>query len=315
MNVFQNIINNHEIILTEGALAERLKKEYKLKMDDSINHAGIIYEAPAVIENIYRQYLDIAEKYDLPVMIMTPTRRVNTDSLRNSKFYKKEIISDSCRFLNQIKYSYSKYSTKILTGGLLGCIGDAYSGKQIMNIEEAYAFHKQQTKQFQFQDINFLFAGIMPEINEAVGLAKAAAETGFPYIISFMIRKDGCLLDGTFIAEAIQMIDEQAGPKPSFYMTNCIHPTNLIRALMAGENLEHPSIKRLIGIQANTSTLSPEELNNSGIVHQDDFDNIINEMLVLRKDFNFKIFGGCCGTNEKFIEMMSEKLKSNIHIN
>ncbi|NJO91665.1 MAG: hypothetical protein HC831_23905 [Chloroflexia bacterium] len=65
-------------------------------------------------------------------------------------------------------------------------------------------------------DASINHAGIMPEINEAIGLAKAMAETQLPYVISFMIRKDGRLLDGTLLFEAIEIIDKQVHPAPVF---------------------------------------------------------------------------------------------------
>lgn len=239
---------------------------------------------------------------------MTPTRRVNFDSLGKSTFRDKEVIDDAYRFLNQIKNSYGNYSEKILVGGLLGCKGDAYSGKKTMSVHESYSFHKKHTIRYRHLDFDYLFAGIMPEINEAIGLAKAMAETNLPYIISFMIRKDGYLLDGTFLTDAIRLIDEEVTPGPVFYMTNCIHPTNLKKALMVKQNLNNPLLKRFWGLQANTSALSPEELNGCSMLHQDNFEDIINEMVFLKSKFNLKVFGGCCGTNDAFMDELSQKL-------
>lgn len=313
MMKFKYAIHNSETILTEGALVERLKKEYNLEMDNSINHAGLIYNAPDILELIYRQYIDIGKKYSLPIMIMTPTRKVNFESINKSNFKGKQLIADSYHFLNKIKRNYGDYSDNIHVGGLLGCKENAYSGKKIMNIDASYSFHKHQTIQFQQQDIDYLFAGIMPEINEAVGLAKAMAETQIPYIISFMIQKDGCLLDGTYLTYAIQIIDEMVKPNPIFYMTNCIHPTNLIKALSVEQNMNNQQLKRLWGIQANASTLSPEELESCSSLHKDDFDNIVKEMMILRKNSNLKIFGGCCGTNDVFIEKLSQAIINPMH--
>ena len=151
----------------------------------------------------------------------------------------------------------------------------------------------------------------MPEINEAIGMAKAMSETKIPYIISFMIRKDGCLIDGTTLSTAIKLIDEQVNPKPICYMTNCIHPTNLNEAL--NNNKDKSKLIRFSGIQANASILSPEELNNCEVLQQDDFDNIIDEILLLYNQYNLKIIGGCCGTNDKFIESLSKKITSTVH--
>jgi len=48
-------------------------------------------------------------------------------------------------------------------------------------------------------------------------MARAMAESNLPYIISFMVRKDGCLLDGTFISNAIEIIDNTVSPQPICY--------------------------------------------------------------------------------------------------
>lgn len=236
---FDEIYKNSEIILTEGAIVERLKSEFNAELDEWINHAGLIYTNPDLLESLYRQYISIGQKYDLPIMIMTPTRKVNSESLKRSQYNGKNLLADSCIFLNQIKKSYLKYSEKILVGGLLGCKGDAYSGEKVLGIKEAYMFHKQQTTQFNERNIDFLFAGIMPEINEAIGMAKAMAETNIPYIISFMLRKDGCLMDGTVLSEAIEVIDNEAFPSPVCYTTNCIHPQVLEDCLFSFQIIGH----------------------------------------------------------------------------
>lgn len=312
---FEEIYQSSKIILTEGGLVERLKSEYNAEMDDWINHAGLIYTHPESLESLYRQYIEIGQKFFLPIMIMTPTRKVNFESLKNSQFNDKNLIDDSCTFLNRIKKSYNKYSEKILVGGLVGCKGDAYSGEKVLGIKDSYLFHKQQTSRFTDKNIDFLFAGIMPEINETIGMAKAMSVTNIPYIISFMLRKDGCLMDGTILSKAIEMIDNEDFQSPICYMTNCIHPTNLIHGIIQDKNRNSRFLDRFKGIQSNASILTPEELNNCNILQHDDYGKIINEMCFLQNEFNFKIFGGCCGTNDKFIESMAEKIISTVHNN
>lgn len=54
--------------------------------------------------------------------------------------------------------------------------------------------------------VDFLYAGIMPALPEAAGMARAhGAKPGVPYIISFTIQKDGRLIDGTTIHDAIAL--------------------------------------------------------------------------------------------------------------
>ncbi len=304
---FVDILNESEVILTEGALVERLKSEYNLEMDEHLNHAKLIRSHPNILEMLYRQYIDIGLKYNLPIMIMTPTRKVNAASLLKSNIENKDIITESCQFLNNIKESYVDKAPNILIGGLLGCKGDAYSGQKKMEIQEAFTFHKNQTTQFKKEQVDFLFAGIMPEINEAIGMAQAMSETNIPYIISFMMTNNGCLMDGTTLTDAIKTIDEEVSPRPICYMTNCIHPTNLRIALA---NLKDKSqLNRFKGIQANASILSPEALNNCEMVQQEDFNTMIEEMYLLHQQYGLKILGGCCGTNDLFIAYLSKKIK------
>ncbi len=308
MSLFEKVFLESEIILTEGAVVERLKSEYQVELDRHINHAGLIYSNPQVLELIYRQYIDIGQKYNLPIMVMTPTRKVNFDSTEKSEFRGKEIIKDSCIFLKGIRDQYENSSQSIFIGGLLGCKGDAYSSADALGIDESHEFHRIQALQFEREGVDFLFAGIMPEINEAIGMARATAETEIPYIISFMIRKDGCLIDGTLISEAIEIIDHSVSVPPVCYMSNCVHPTNLRLALTNDKNRNKSQLSRFKGIQANASALSPEELDNCGILQCDDFDLMIEEMKTLYQQFNLKIFGGCCGTNDKFMDDLAREM-------
>ena len=99
---FEEIYQTEKIILTEGAIVERLKSEYNLVLDKWINHAGLIYTQPETLESIYGQYIEIGQKYNLPVMIMTPTRKVNNESLMNSRFKNKNISDDACSFFKTL---------------------------------------------------------------------------------------------------------------------------------------------------------------------------------------------------------------------
>lgn len=307
---FKELFCESEIILTEGAIVERLKNEFHVTMDKFVNHASCIYNNAEILMSIYKEYIEIAGNYNLPIMVMTPTRKVNYESLELSIFKNKNVIIDSCNFLHKLRDKYGEAGKKVAVGGLLGCRGDAYNANEALGIEGAYKFHTEQVKFFVEGKPDFLFAGIMPALSEAIGMARAMSESGLPYIISFMVRKNGMLLDGTPISHAIRVIDSETNPNPLCYMANCIHPANLKQALLNESNQNSPYIKRFCGIQANTSALSPEELNNCGVLHKSNFDEMVDEMCVLHKEFGMKILGGCCGTDDLFISKLAEKLKT-----
>jgi len=309
-NRFLELFSKSERLLTEGALVERLKHEYGLTMDPAINQAGIIYhkQGKTILADLYKQYIALSIQYQIPIMLMTPTRRVNADSVKRSVFREKNVIEDSVRFLNDIRNQYPRYRENILIGGLLGCKGDAYDAGTALDTVEAFHFHQMQVDQFARKEIDFLFAGIMPATTEALGMALAMAGSGIPYIISFMVNKDGRLLDGTPLVDAIRTLDESVSIKPVCYMANCIHPYNLNLALSHPFNRDSPWLARIQGIQANTSLLEPWELNHCPILDKGDYGFMISEIEKLKENFAFKILGGCCGTDAVFMDQLASSI-------
>ena len=292
--------------LMEGALGERLKRESKLVFDNEVAMASLIYtdEGKKALAHLWGEYINIAKTYNLPFIATTPTRRANKERISNSK-YNKDIISDNVSFLKAIKESCQ---TTMFIGGLMGCKGDAYHAKDFLSIEEAHDFHSWQANAFKESEVDFLFAAIMPTLPEAIGMAKALEKTNLPYIISFMVRENGCLLDGTSIHNAIETIDKSTQQNPVCYMANCVHPRILYSALSKEFN-RTPLVKdRFGGIQANTSPLSPEELDNSIDLKSSDHIELANEIIKLNDFINLNIVGGYCGTDNTHISEIAKRI-------
>lgn len=304
---FECCYNNSPFILMEGALGERLKREYDIPFDEVIALAGHIYnkKSKQALSELFHQYIKISQYYQLPIMVTTPTRRANKERVIQSK-YNEGIIYDNVAFLREIK---QEFTSDVYIGGLMGCKGDAYKATDVLPEKEAFEFHSWQSSLFAKANADFLYAGIMPALPEAIGMARAMENTGLPYIISFMIRNDGKLIDGTTIHEAIRAIDNSTNRNPLCYMTNCVHPKVVAEALSQTYNKTAIVESRFKGIQANTSPLSPEELDSCYDLKTSDANNLANDMLKLYKDFDFKIFGGCCGTDDTHMKEIAKKLK------
>lgn len=304
---FKDCIENNNSILMEGALGERLKREYKLNFDEAVVMAGLVYskEGRTALEEIWKEYLTITERFNLPFLATTPTRRVNRDRVGNSR-YSQCIVKDNVEFLQNIQ---KMSRVPMFAGGLLGCKGDAYTGEGALDVEESKRFHKWEVELFAQSGIDFLFAGIIPTVLEAAGIALAIQEFHIPYIISFTIQKDGCLIDGTRIYDAITYIDNLTEYPPVGYMTNCVHPRIVYQALEQTFNDNDVVHKRFFGIQANTSPLSYAELDHSVDLKSSDPVELADEMIKLRELSPFKIFGGCCGTDGRHMEEIAKRIK------
>ena len=303
---FVECFNQHENILMEGALGERLKREYHISFDDNVAMASLVYSQAGrnALSELWRGYINIAKRFNLPFVATTPTRRANRERIESSDFSEK-IISDNVDFLREIQ---KKSGAKMFVGGLMGCKGDAYTAEGALPEKEAYDFHKWTCGHFLDAGVDFLYAGIMPSLFEAAGLAEAADETNLPYIISFTIQKNGKLIDGTKISDAIAYIDENTRNKPLCYMTNCVHPKILFEALSQPFNQNAAVQKRFRGIQANTSPLSYAELDGSVDLKTSSPKDFADDMIRLSEIVPIKIWGGCCGTDDRHIECLAEKL-------
>ena len=301
---FRDCMKNHSAILMEGALGERLKREYHITFDEYVAMAGLVYNLRGMkaLSELWNGYMDIAHRYHLPLKATTPTRRANQERVAMSR-YSERIIRDNVRFLRNIQNSTD---IEMYIGGLVGCKGDAYTAEGALTEEEAYSFHKWTAERFQEAGVDFLYAGIMPALPETAGLAKAISDTKVPYIISFTIQKDGTLIDGTSIADAIHYIDEHVDNPPVCYMANCVHPGILHRALSQPFNQTEMVKQRFLGIQANTSPLSYAELDGALDLKCSDPKVLAEEMIKLQDVADIKIWGGCCGTDARHMEEIAK---------
>jgi S-methylmethionine-dependent homocysteine/selenocysteine methylase len=296
-------LQNNRTILLEGALGERLKHEYGLSPDKDVAWAYLVYTESGrnALRSLWGGYIATAQKYGLPFAATTPTRRVNQARVTNSH-YNQDIIQDNVRFLKDIQASSG---IELYIGGLMGCKGDAYKGTDVLSACDAFAFHSWQAGLFAEAGIDFLYAAIMPALPEAIGMAQALAQTRLPYLISFMIRDNGRLIDGTAIHDAIERIDGETEHKPLCYMTNCVHPTVLFKALSAEFNQTALVRERFCGIQANASPLPPEELDVSVDIVTSDGVELANGIMELKEFIKLKIVGGCCGTDHTHMEQIA----------
>ena len=104
---------------------------------------------------------------------------------------------------------------------------------------------------------DLLYAPTFPAATEALGVARAMADTGLPCVISPIITNRGTLLDGTPLAEVIARIDDTVTPRPACYTVSCVHPSVLRDALEAAERLRSLAGDRLLGSRPTRPAARP----------------------------------------------------------
>jgi homocysteine S-methyltransferase len=301
--------DQHPCILGEGAVIERLRRGGS-ELDPLVVNSAFIYDDVnrSAIETIYRQYLEIGFEHDLPLVLSTPTWRASRERIEAAGYGSRDMNGDNFRFLDALRTSYKQYAQKVVICGLLSCRGNAYNPAEALDAEEACRFHAWQAERLAGAGADFLLAATLPALSEAIGLATALAATGKPYVISFVVRPEATLLDGTPLKQALATIEDSVSPRPLAFMANCTHASFLKSAL---GHRAHSSLyvrKRIIGLFANTAALTPEELDSSESLVEEDPDTFGRTVAALHADFGLKLLGGCCGTDDRHIRSLAKRL-------
>lgn len=300
---FAALIGSGRAVLTEGAVIERLRREPGLPLDPAVLHAGFLSTGAgrAALARLYRQYLAIGRGANLPMLIGTPTWRAAPERLAAAGLGGRDANGEAVRFLAGLRAELGAYGERVGIGGLIGPRGDAYRPEEGLAAEPAEAFHRPQAARLVEAGADFLWAATLPALPEALGLARAMAATGAPYVVSVVLRPEGCLLDGTPLGAAVATIDAGTPRPPCCYLANCVHPRGFGQALTAARRLAPGVIDRVIGLQANTSARSPEELDGRAELDSEAPQALADQMLALRRRFGLRILGGCCGTDHRHV--------------
>ena len=285
-------IKSHNLILTEAAVLEALRRSGHVRLHHRLENALLIYDETGrnALSELYNGFISIAHDAGIPIVLTTPTWRANFErvSEENTEL---DINGDAVQYLQNLRGQCGEWTDNIGIGGLVGCKNDCYKPNESLPTEKARAFHLWQVERLSEKGIDFLLAATLPAVPEAIGIARAMEQTAIPYIISFVINRNGHVLDGTSLVDAIDKIDAACGNPPLGYMVNCAYPS-----FLNAPSQPDAVLSRLIGYQANSSSQEHSDLDNARDLQTDDIDDWGTRMIELNRKYGVKILGGCCGT-------------------
>lgn len=294
----QKILEDHDFILTEAAVLETLRRSGDIALHPRLENALLIYDEAGkkALTVLYQDFINVALEAGVPIAICTPTWRANQERISTANITS-DVNGDAVIFLNRLKERYGSWAANIVIGGLIGCKNDCYMPDEGLSETEAESFHSRQITQLTKQGVDFLMGATLPALSEATGIALAMAKTNIPYIISFVINKEGRILDGNSLETAFRKIDAIPSRRPLGYMINCAYPS-----FLNAHKQPQLVLDRLIGYQANASSLDHSDLDGAGTLHADDISDWGDLMIELNKKYGVKMLGGCCGTTYKHLQ-------------
>jgi homocysteine S-methyltransferase len=271
-STLKKLLERHPLLLAEAAIAERLRRMDGVTLHPTLFNSPMIYDGHAgkLMENLYRGYIGIARSAGVPILLAAPTWRLDRERIRDAGI-PGSINGDAVAYMRRVRED-AGYGQAVV-GALLGPRNDCYDAQAALAADEAEEFHRWQANELAGTGAEYLLAQTIPAVSEAEGMARAMIATGVPSIVSFCINRHGRVLDGCPLDEAIARIDAATGGALTGYMVNCSHPT-----FLHPEEMDAAALRRLIGFDANASSMDHQELEGSTATRQDSREHWVEEI-------------------------------------
>jgi S-methylmethionine-dependent homocysteine/selenocysteine methylase len=255
----------------------------------------------AALRKYYERYVAIAAQNRVGFVLESATWRASSDwgqKLGYSKEALAQANHDSITLMVELRNKYESAATPMVISGCVGPRGDGYDPGAVMSVAEAQDYHAAQVAVFADSAADMISAITMTNVNEAIGLTRAAMAANMPVAISFTVETDGKLPTGQSLQDAIEAVDKATAYAPAYYMINCAHPTHFEGVLENGGAWR----ERIGGVRANASAKSHAELNDSTELDAGNPQELGAQYRALRKLLpNLTVMGGCCGTDHRHV--------------
>jgi len=299
-----------ELFMTEGGT----ETEIMFKWGFELPHFAMYPllddpRAVAALDGMYRRDLSVAERHGISVLLGGPDYRASPDwggLLGYSAAGLAEMQHRLIGFLRDMAARHGAGVPRILIGGLIGPRGDAYELNRTITAEEAEAYHSVQLETLKAAEVDFACAMTFNNVEEAIGVTRAARRIGVPLIMSLGTEGGGALASGPSIGEAITRIDAATGGGPACYALNCSHPEEFAHTLT-----DAPWVQRLRGFRANAAKMEKIALCKLGHLEEGDPPELGRQMGDLGRRFpHMDIWGGCCGTGEVHLDEIATNVRA-----
>lgn len=260
------------------------------------------------LRNYFSRHAAIANRHGVGFILESPTWRASPDWGAKLGYTESALNAANrvaIRLMHELRLEFETPRSPMIISGCIGPRGDGYDPGKVMTPEEAEAYHAPQIHIYAEEGADQITAITMKNINEAIGVTRAARAVDMPIAVSFTVETDGALPTGERLGDAIAAVDTATARGPAYYMVNCAHPDHFARVLK-GE-----WTKRLGGIRANASRCSHAELDEAEHLDAGNPAELGQLYADLRTRFpNLTVLGGCCGTDERHIEEIARAAKA-----
>ena len=306
-------LSSSDLFLTDGGLETTLMFDEGLELPCIASFVLLDqHEGREALRRYYRRHTSVAGEHGLGIVIDSPTWRASTDWGRQLG-YSAVALEDTNRRAIELMEEVREESSQappILLAASVGPRADGYFPGSAMSTAEARDYHAEQIGTLARTEADLLSALTLNYVEEAIGIALAARDSGIPATLSFTVETDGRLPTGQPLGEAIAAVDEASGSYPLYYMVNCAHPTHFASELFAAAG-KADWIERIGGVRVNASALSHEELDEAEELDSGNPEELGGQVAELHRQLeHLKVVGGCCGTDHRHIDRIAHACRA-----
>lgn len=250
------------------------------------------------LSDYYHGFLQLAAVHETGLVLDAPSWRANPDWGEAVGYDRSALAAVNRRGIEFIaqQRAESGIAERVVLNAVIGPRGDGYRADALMSAAEAKAYHAWQIGEAAAAGAEMASAVTMTYVEEAQGIATAAADAGLPCVLSFTVETDGRLPTGMSLAEAVRQTDQATHGTVAYYMINCAHPSHFTGVLDAG------LAERIGGIRANASRMSHAELDEAEILDEGDPFELANDYRAILDQLpHVCVLGGCCGTEHRHV--------------
>jgi homocysteine S-methyltransferase len=259
------------------------------------------------LREYFLPYVELARELKVGLLLDTPTWRANADWGKRLGYSAKALAGVNRRGVELLEGLRAETGDlpPIAICGAIGPRGDGYRIDAAMIADEAQRYHSAQVRTFASTAVDLISGLTMTYADEAIGIVRAAGETGVPVSVSFTLETDGRLPSGQPLREAIEQVDTETDAYPAYFMVNCAHPSHFLHVLQPPS----PWLDRIRGVRANASSMSHAELDEAEELDEGDPSELAERYRELRERLpNLTIVGGCCGTDHRHVRELGAVL-------
>lgn len=301
---FQEIFLTERLFLLSGPLDTRIKCNTDITLDRNNCTFNLLYQQKGVnaLTQFLKQDINIAERFNIPIMVCTPTQRANENYIKTFGYKVPEAVTkiniDAVKFVQSLRSQYPAFDEGIFATGVIG----PSKSTQSSTIEDYEAYHTLQADAYRTAKADVVFITNMTNKNEAIGAARVAAKVDTSYGVGFVATEQGTLLDGTPIEALIQEIDFTISPRPFFYAITCTHISVIRKALQR----QAPQFQRILGVKVHEHNKTRQQFAKMKYALHTNPERFAKELKEAAIPNHIKILSGCCGTDHRHLKAICE---------